>query len=309
MPFLILPEENGINVLLLSRSIERSVQRRAFFSIDGQEEITVHAKTLPAEIVNDILEEDIYCVKGPLTEYRQKNFIQRAVTVVNRLRSYEVCVGIDDNKFKPLWEMELKNGDIDKNPYQEAGYSTTFRPTVCEILVPTKRYTKRHCPACIRVKMNFSRKLPQHVTPDFSATTPNIYLDRSQLIAKVQKQQKELQYARAQIAKLKEEVNRAIERDGLNVDDDLHDDLCSILDSAKLSPVQALFFEQQLKAVSAKNVRRRYLDSLCSAIEEHLYCCLQSCERFRGDCLALRTYSVRILARSFSTSRHYQRKT
>lgn len=77
------------------------------------------------------------------------------------------------------------------------------------------------------------------------------------MIAKVERQQKDLQYAKSQVAKLKEKLADAIDRYGVNIQDDLHDDLCSILETANLSPVQALFFEQQLKAVGQKNARSR----------------------------------------------------
>jgi len=77
------------------------------------------------------------------------------------------------------------------------------------------------------------------------------------LIAKEERQQKDLQYAKSQVAKLKEKLADAIDRYGVNIQDDLHDDLCSILETANLSPVQALFFEQQLKAVGQKNARSR----------------------------------------------------
>jgi len=97
LPLIVLAEEDGINVLLLSRCHERSVQRRAFFAIDGQEEVSVHGKHLPAEILTDIFREDVNCQKVPLTEDYQDLFVQRVVTVVRRLRSYEVCVGVDDS--------------------------------------------------------------------------------------------------------------------------------------------------------------------------------------------------------------------
>ena len=145
----------------------------------------------------------------------------------------------------------MKNGEIDKNPFKEARYSETFRPAGCQLLVSTKKYTKRRCAFCVRTKMGLKARLPHHQSSEFSPNAPNIHLDRNQLIAKVERQQKDLQYAKAQVANLKEKLADAIDRYGVNIQDDLHD-LCSILETANLSPVQALFFLATIEGSRSK---------------------------------------------------------
>ena len=116
----------------------------------------------------------------------------------------------------------------------------------------TSKYFKRRCRVCIETKIRLRKKLPKHSSSEAAVNTPNTCLDRNQFIAKVERQQKELQYAKAQIKRLQEKVAEVIEKNDVEVSGKLDDDLCNILDDAKLSPVQALFFEQQLKAVNAK---------------------------------------------------------
>jgi len=260
MPWIIVSDEDGIYVLLLSRDSAKTTQRSVFLSFKGKEEVKVHCKEVPEMIAEDILRKGDKPSNIVLSEATKRDFVDRLVTIVKRFRVYEVCVGVDDEEFKPLWGID-KNGKIDENPYHEARYSKTFRPFACEMLVPTQKYFKRRCSTCIKNKIRFRNKLPRHTGKEAPPTTSNVHLDREQLVGKVERQQKELKYARAQIVKLKAKLEETITNNGVDIGDDLSDDLCSIVESAELTPVQELFFKEQMKH-SKKSTGRRWHPAL-----------------------------------------------
>lgn len=235
VPWVTVPDEDGIHVLLLSRDRAKTTQRSVFFSFGGKEELMVHCKEVPQNIAKDILSKGDKPTNIVLNAATKRDFIDRLVTVVRRFRMYEVCVGVDDAQFMPLWGID-NSGKIDDNPYHEARYIETFRPFACEMLVPTQKYFKRRCQTCIKNKIRFQAKLPRHTEKEAPLKTANIHLDREQLVHKVERQQKELKLARAQIAKLKSKLQEAITNNGIDIGDELSNDLSSIVDSAQLTP-------------------------------------------------------------------------
>jgi len=86
IPFIIIPEDDGINVLLLSRCHQRAVQRRAFFRFDGKEEILIHQKIPAKSILQDILSEDATTFPVVLNNNNSNEFVERIVVVVRKLR-------------------------------------------------------------------------------------------------------------------------------------------------------------------------------------------------------------------------------
>ena len=260
MPWVIVPDEDGIHVLLLSRDRAKTTQRSVFFGFGGKEELNVHCEEVPEIIAEDILRKGDKASNVMLSEATKKDFVDRLVTVIQRFRRYEVCVGVNDAEYKPLWAID-KNGKIDENPYHEARYTETFRPFACEMLVPTQKYFKRRCSTCIKSKIRFRSKLPRHTGKEAPPTTSNIHLDREQLVVKVEKQQRELKYARAQIVKLKAKLEEVITNNGVDIGDELSGDLCSIVESAELTPVQELFFKEQMKQ-SKRSTGRRWHPAL-----------------------------------------------
>lgn len=137
-------EKNGINVMLLSYGTEKAIQRRLYVSSDGKVEISVHCKPIPELLIETIVEKA--ATKTSLTESTVKQFSDWIVSIVQVLRDFQICVGLE----RPDYRETLMNSneiELDKNPYQEVRYTETMRSVNCIRLV---EITRRRCNECAK---------------------------------------------------------------------------------------------------------------------------------------------------------------
>jgi len=173
--------------MLLSRKEELAIQRRLFFSPDGKVALSVHCKQVD-------LQDFVKTVNSaPLTSATLNVFVERCVRIVNELRQYEICAGLDVEDYKHVWSA-MTTAKVDDNPYQESRYSETLRSLKCKRLVQVRRWRCVNCESL--------RKLAQSKAELFSQATPdphtaNRALSDEQKNCKLEEQQKKIQtYAR-----------------------------------------------------------------------------------------------------------------
>jgi len=100
------------------------------------------------------------------------SFVDRAVQVINLVREFEICAGVDSSEYKEVWPLCSNSGVIDTNPYKECRYSETFRSKKCEILVSRR---KRRCAECSKTVGILGRKLTMVKKDVVHPNTPNIW--------------------------------------------------------------------------------------------------------------------------------------
>lgn len=159
-----------------------------------------------------------------------------------------------------VWN-KCDRGEVDKNPYKEKRYFETFRSLQCERLVPPRR---RRCVECSHLVRILSRKHEMANKEEVHPNTPNVCLSESQMLSKLQAQRKELDSTKRQVQRMK--IDKLIQKEGVKVDLSVSNDFKNILNNLnlnemiaekKITPQQALFLEQQLKALSAKSPNGR----------------------------------------------------
>ena len=178
--------------MLLSRRHEKSIQRRIFFSSNGQVELSVHCVPIP--------------LSAYLTTWTSVNlfsrtclddFVQMMMVVVHAISQLEICTGVCHEKYKHLWPSS-SNGEVDKNPYQEVRYSLTFRSTHCKRLIPPR---KRVCSSCDRLHDALRLRFKNSVKSDVHPHTSNRCLTSQQKDVKLCRQRKELRRLRTILKK------------------------------------------------------------------------------------------------------------
>jgi len=246
-----------VYAVLISRVTEKAIQRRLFFPYrEGSETLTVHRKPVPESISEKVF-EDPHFRKVILCEETKSEFDDRIVEVVNKVRTYDIYMGVFEKDYKVVWGLESL-GEIDKNPYGEVRYNETFRPHNCHLLVSTISKTPKRCSVCVLKRKNYQKRVLIKDTEN-KPHTRNTYLTREELLLKDKQKQKRLENARAQIVRLKMALETAISEEGVELNDEDSKDLCEILEKEQLSPTQELFIHEQIKiARAAKPCGRRW---------------------------------------------------
>lgn len=136
---------DGFNIMLLSRCKEKAIQRRVFFTFQGDIEVSVHRKLLPEPDVKRLLQNST--VPIPLSTDTYHTFVNQGVDVVRKLWCLEICKGADEVEFSHLWPQE-KCGEVDTNPYGEVRFNNTFRSVNCKRLIDANRWK---CSECVKL--------------------------------------------------------------------------------------------------------------------------------------------------------------
>lgn len=196
---------NGVNILLLSRDVERTTQRRLFVSFMGDISVSVHRKKLSVEMLHKIC-GTVRTV--PLSESNVNDFASQVLGVVDNIRKFEICVGCNNEEFKSLWCNDA-HGVVDVNSYGETRYSKTFRSLHCQLLVLTSKW---RCMKCYYLNEILKRKSKSHRS-GIKVHTPNIHLTEAEKIQKLTCLQKNVEMLRKYISRLKNcEKSRENER-------------------------------------------------------------------------------------------------
>lgn len=201
-----------------------------------------------------------------LTPQSQKLFVDRALAIVLKVKTYEICAGADNQTFSDVWIGD-SSGFVDENPYDESRYVKTLRSSGCALLVPVEKWRCEECKKAnerLRIRFKFHQK--EQVHPN----TRNDYLDQQQATIKLQEQKNELKRARSKVTYLNR-VKEVLQRDGVTIDSDLGERLVETLRDAELSPMQSLFLQQQVKSsllADGRGMRWQTINhSLCIDVE------------------------------------------
>ena len=241
-----LQEENGFNFLMLSRNEERITQRRLFVTVSGNVQIFVHCKPLQLSTGNNIINKVEN--KVGLSVNTIKKYVDRCVSMVNEIRKYEICAGSDFDEYEYLWEID-GNGSVDRNPYNECRYAKTYRSHKCELLLNPKKW---RCKNCHRTSESLKKKHVTHSKEELHPNTPNVHMITEEKLEKLKNQKKCLENSRRKMDRLQEKICSSINEKGVSLDSDMASSLEEVLKESKLSPVQELFLQQQLKAATVK---------------------------------------------------------
>jgi len=230
----------GIQVGLRLPSELLLVQRSIFFSLDGRVEAGIHGKRLERD-------HEFWATVRHVTLYRDsvEEFIGNVVDTVNRLRSFEVCRGVEG--FRHLWKTEPKM-EIDINPFQELRYTETCRSKSCKLLVPSLR--KKRCGECSKIWNSlFHRNRTRSAVPDDVITPPkkkpHKFLSTSEKAKRLHRLSDDIEKLKHQNQRLRKKIEDLIDEDGVRVSDTLSSDIIKILSSkaaGKLTDFQKKFY-------------------------------------------------------------------
>ncbi|KAK3933207.1 [Pyruvate dehydrogenase [acetyl-transferring]]-phosphatase 2, mitochondrial [Frankliniella fusca] len=236
--------DGGIHVMLLSKKFEKAVQRRLFFSPDGNVQLSVHCQPVP---VTDYIKNATPAVS--LDRETIGYFVDRCVEVINNARKEEICSGLSDEEYKDVWHC-ISDTVIDKNPYQENRYSETLRSSKCSRLISIRKW---RCGECEKMRRNVQRRAAAFRKEEVSKFTPNAALSDSQKSAKLEIKQKTIRAQSRRLVRLEKKIQLMLQVEGVHVDKEMSNELTELCKSADLSEVQSLFLQQQLEASKAKS--------------------------------------------------------
>lgn len=244
-------DQNGIHSVLLSCGSDKAIQRTVFISFSGDVKVSVHRRALSSELQEDIVKHGPKSV--PLSKSTLKAYVDRALTLVLYVRSFEICAGQDIEEHERFWDSD-QGGSADHNPYDENRYTKTFRSHACSMLVPVMKWTRKEC---MKVGHRF-RHRHLKTGEEYNENTPNVHLSEEQKRKKLKDQQRKLRTQKKRIAILEKTVARALENEGVNVSLEYSEQLTEALKGRKLTPLQELFIQQQCKSagVESKNGMR-----------------------------------------------------
>lgn len=191
-------EEKHLSVLLLSRDVEKTTQRRVSFFDDGSVDVSVHR----SKLCNEVLEEIFSKVRlMPWSSMSINDFVSNVVRVVNEVRKYEVCVGCDKTVYQCFWNSGV-NGRVDLNPYGESRYSQTFRSNDCQLLISPSKF---RCKSCYKLCQLLRRRLRTRQS-GMKLHAPNMHLTETEKIKKIESITKQLHAKNKVILKLQQKV-------------------------------------------------------------------------------------------------------
>ena len=152
--------------------------------------------------------------------------------------------------------------------YVDTAYiESTARSHNCKLVLPSDRMSDR-CSECTKFRKTLARKEKRSETSYSSNTDPVShanyrYLTTAQLVDRMQQLHYNHTLSLKYIERLKAIIRNSVEREGVSVDEELHEHLCStmmqcsddITKAHSSNSFKHLFWQQQLKASSVKNVK------------------------------------------------------
>lgn len=188
----------GVSVLLLSRDVEMTTQRRVFVSYFGNVTVSAHRKKISEDITHNILSVN---QTVPLSENNVGDFAKFVISVVDEIRKLDVCVGCNHEEYESLWA-GCRFGTVDTNPFGETRYSKTFRSHDCQLLILSSKW---RCIKCYHLSEILKRKLKVHSSVP-KVNTPNIHLTETEKIYKLCTIQNKLEVSRRLVCRLQSKI-------------------------------------------------------------------------------------------------------
>ncbi|KAK3909864.1 Transposable element P transposase [Frankliniella fusca] len=241
-------DNGGFHILLLSRGADKAIQRNIFVSFHGAVRITVYRKVLKPEVLQEILKNNEENVV--LSKSSQNLYCDKILTLVHKVRSYEICAGVDDDELDNFIEND-SSCFLDANTFDEQRYTKTIRSHECDLILPIYSWK---CTACFNLGKRLKRK-KRTAAEETSKFKNNCCLTKEEALNKLGTQAKINKNERSKNAKLQQKVRDALERNSIPVQEDLSEALANILRDSNLTPLQQLFIQQQYKASQAKGAR------------------------------------------------------
>lgn len=238
-------QQDSITVVCMSHGSNPAIQRSLEFKLSGSVELYVHCQKINVDPYMQNIGLFI-----PFESDSINDFVDRAVTIINNVRSMQACSGYDDEKFQSGWST-CPLGFVDNNPYQEVRYEETFRSMSCLRLVHSRKW---RCSECAKLYKPLKRRSSSAAVARPKANTANKYLTEQQRLNKLKDQAKKIENANRQISHLKARMQVLIQKNGVQIEEDLSDDFTEMLENGNMSPAQRIFLQQQVKASQKKNM-------------------------------------------------------
>lgn len=228
---------------MLSKGENKVVQRSVVFQYNGKIKVYVHGKPISEK---HIFWDSIVSF-SPLSAGPARELCDKAVSVVNALKDFQVCVGVPEAEFEYFWS-KTPGSHIEEG-FEEYRFDRTLRSNDCLYLVSRKRCTK--CNGLFRKlkQKSVKRAAVKDGTPN--KYKPDRYLTTPESKSRKERGKKNVRNLKNESEKLRKLLHK-VERDGVDLDLDLNQQLKAVLDQTKLTPFQKLFIESQVRCGSVK---------------------------------------------------------
>ncbi|KAK3932931.1 S-methyl-5'-thioadenosine phosphorylase [Frankliniella fusca] len=238
-------QQDSISVFCVSPGKNIAIQRSVLFETNGNVEVFVHGEKL--DVGQFMTGLDAF---QPLDENNVNQFVDRMVVIISNLRAMQICSGYDEEKFKSVWSI-CPYGVVDKNLFREHRYEETFRSHSCLRLV---HHRKWRCTECAKLYKPLKRKSLFAAVDKPKLNTANKYLTEEQMLTKLSDQAKTIEAAKRKISHMTGRMQLMLTKSGVNLDNDLSDNLTELLESGQMTEAQSVFLQQQVKASQKKNM-------------------------------------------------------
>lgn len=154
----------------------------------------------------------------------------------------------------------------------------TIRTTSCDIICLPGAASEIRCSSCAQHRKTLNSMLCRHVKSEASGIdkgspsnhTNYRYLTTPEKVQRLQRLHQSTRLCRKQVGRVKARLAAAIEKRGILVDSELHDDLTVIMKENSAQVLEAyppdsfarIFWEQQLRATSLKDARSMHWEPM-----------------------------------------------
>ncbi|KAK3924777.1 Transposable element P transposase [Frankliniella fusca] len=173
------------------------------------------------------------------------------------MTQYQVCAGAAFEAGKNLWN-DIPNSYIDLNPYLESSYVSTCRATNCNLLIPLRLGSSR-CQSCSKILRSLKGRYKTSNESEYNENTRNDLLSKSQTKAKLKDKQEKNRAAQKRNKYLEKKIKKMeemLDKEGVDLEENLSIEFSNILQTAPLSEMQQLFLDQQMKYAAVKDKRQ-----------------------------------------------------
>jgi len=240
--------DDGIRIGLVPRGEEFIVQRSLCFGRYGRISAFVHCKQLPDdhEFFSSVQHVE-------LTPDTVGEFCENMLKSVSYFRSFEVCTGV--TAFEKEWRRS-PSSEVDLNRFKETRYEKCCRSADCVMLVKSVKIRRCHnCCKLWRILWRHDQKAASDKTPEKGMNFSK--MNTPQKRKAYLREQRKSHRLHVENRRLKKKIEELVDKNGVDIDSDLSKTLSELLNKKevleKLTPIQAIFIQQQLKAAEAKS--------------------------------------------------------
>ncbi|XP_034246797.1 uncharacterized protein LOC117648399 [Thrips palmi] len=261
-PWQPISRQNGVSALVFSSGELTPVEKVVFVDYEqGSVKIGILSKSVPEN--HSIWKETGN--KLPLRHDNVQAFSNRVVKIVNAVCQMKVCPGIESNEVNSKILSSRKDVTLDDNVFDDSCY----RSKHCSLLVPLRR---KKCATCCRLadiiyarerRIAASKKLinnrtttsgeSQNRTKTPKRNTRHDYLTSSASKRLLKIKQQKIKLSDQTIRRLTARIVKMLDTEGIDIDCQLSKNLNIVLKNNKLTDIQKIFLEQQMRASAVKS--------------------------------------------------------